>query len=66
MAGIAFYSCGGHWICLADLLPVTGRTFSLNFDPKPPKLQKGGFLLKILEVVFRKINLTIDNHKAML
>jgi hypothetical protein len=39
------------------------RTSGHEIEPKPPNLQKGGFLFKIPQVDFRKINITIDNHK---
>jgi hypothetical protein len=34
--------------------------------PKTAKFKKGGFLIKILEISFRKVKTTIDNHKILL
>jgi hypothetical protein len=41
-----------------------GSCLPKNFiDPKPPILQKGGFLFKIPKGGFRKINMGIDNRE---
>ena len=35
-------------------------------ERKPPNLKRGGFLFKIPESAFRKLNITIDNRKETL
>ena len=49
-------------------MPVPPRSHGPNSlsRTQTAKFPKGGFLLKILKMTFRKINKTIDNRKAML
>ena len=51
---------------LKHLATVTTGRCAVICDIYPPNLKKGGFLFKILQEVFRNINMTIDNHKLML